>query len=99
MLISKQESNIDPFFTRSRHQNIDKHYIFQSYFHLPKSTIRNNSNMKILIKQTLRDIILLFHDIVGLDTKLEEWKQLCRKTWQNDSYYLQIDKFAQNRRG
>ena len=27
--------------------------------------------------------------------KLEEWKQLCRKAWENDYDYLQKDKFAE----
>ena len=93
-LLSKQESNIDLFFTRGRHNNIDIYYISQSYFHLPKNTIRNNSNIIILVKQTLRDIILIFHDKAGLDMNLEEWKQLSRKAWENDYDYLQIDRFA-----
>ena len=59
-----------------------------------KNTIRNNSNIIILFKQTLRDVILSFHDIAGLDMNLEEWKQLCRKAWENDYDYLQIDRFA-----
>ena len=94
MLLSKQESNIDLFFTRGRHNNIDIYYNSQSHFHLPKNTIRNNSNKIILFKQTLRDIILLFHDIAGLDMNLEEWRQLCRKAWENDYDFLQIDRFA-----
>ena len=94
MLLSKQESNIDLFVTRGRHNNIDIYYISQSYFHLPKNTIRNNSNIIILFKQTLRDIILLFHDIAGLDMNLEEWKCLCRKAFENDCDFLQIDRFA-----
>ena len=72
MLLSKQESKINLFFTRGRHNNIDIYYISQSYFHLPKKTIRNNSNIIILNKQTRRDIILLFHDIAGLDMNLDE---------------------------
>ena len=72
MLLPKQESNIDLFLTRGRHNNIDIYYISRSYFHLPKNAIRNNSNTIILFKQTLRDIILLFHDIAGLDMNLEE---------------------------
>ena len=71
MLQSKQKSNIDKFLTRGRHQNIDKYYISQSDFHLPKITIRKKSNIIILFKQTLRDIILLFHDIAALDMKYE----------------------------
>ena len=94
MLLSKQESNFDLFFTRGRHNNIDIYYISQSYFNLPKNTIRNNSNIISLFKQTLRDIILLFHDIGGLDMNLEEWKQLCRKAWENDYDYLQTDRFV-----
>ena len=43
MLLSKQKSNMDPFFTRGRHNNIDIYYISQSHFHLQKNTIRNNS--------------------------------------------------------
>ena len=84
MLLSKQESNINLFFTRGRHDNIDIYYICQSYFHLPKNTIRKFSNITIFLKQTPRGIILLFHDVAGLDMNLEEWKQLCRKAWEND---------------
>ena len=94
MLLLTQESKIDRFFTRGWHSNIDIYYISQSYFHLPKTTIRYNSKILILFKQTLRDVILLFHDIAGLDISLEEWKQLCRKAWENELDYLQIDRFA-----
>ena len=95
MLLSKQESKIDLLFTRGRHNNNDIYYISQNYFDLPKKTIRNNSNINILFKQTLRDIILLIHNITGLDRNLEEWKQLCRKAWENDYEYLQINRFDQ----
>ena len=72
MLLSIQESNIDLFFTKRRHNNIDFYYLSQSYSHLPKNTIRNKSNIFILFEQTLRDIILLFHDAAGLDVNLDE---------------------------
>ena len=84
MLLSKQESNIDLFFLRGRHNTVDIYYKSQNYFHLPKLTIRIISIINISFKQTLRDIVLLFHDIAGLDMNLEEWKQLCRKAWEND---------------
>ena len=50
MLLSKQGSNIDLFLTRARHKNIDFYYVYQSYFHLPKDTIRSNSTIIILYK-------------------------------------------------
>ena len=94
ILLSKQEINIDLFFTRGDYSNFDIYYISQSYFHLPKNNIRNISNINILFKQTLRAIILLFHDIAGLYMNLEERKQLCRKAWENEYDYLQKDRFA-----
>ena len=72
MLLSKQECNIDLFFTRGRHRNIDIYYISQSYFHLPKNTICNNSNIITLFIQFLTDIILLFHVKSVLDMSLDE---------------------------
>ena len=97
MLLSKQESNFDMFFTRGRHKRIDSYYITQSYFQLPKNTVCNKSNKIILFEQISRDIILLFHDIAGLDTNLKEWKQLCRRAWENvenDYDLLQIGRYA-----
>ena len=97
MLSSKQESNIHLIFTRGRHNNIDIYYICQSYFHLPKKSVRNNSNIKVLFKQTPRDIILLFHDMAGLDINLDEWKQLCCKAWENDCDFF-ANRFARTNR-
>ena len=94
MLLSKQENNIDLFLTRSRHKSFDIYIISQKYFHLPKNTIRNNSNINLLFKQTLWDIILLNHDIAELDMNLEELRELCSKAWENDYDLLQTDRFA-----
>ena len=94
MLLSKQASKFDLFFTRSRHQNIAIYYTSQSDFHLPNDTIRNDSNKIVLFKQTLKDILLLFLDIAGPDLNLQEWKQLCGKAWENENDYSQIDRFA-----
>ena len=67
------------FFTRDRQNNIDIYCLSQSYFHRPKNTIHNDSIKFFLFKETLRDIILLFHDIAGLDMNLEERESLCLK--------------------
>ena len=85
------------FFNRGR-KNIDIYYISQSYLHLPKNTIPNNSNINILFKQTVRDIILFFLDVAGLDMIREEWKQLCGKAWKVIvNVYKQIDLLKQKR--
>ena len=71
-ILSKQENNIDLFFTRGRNNNSDNYYFSQSCFDLPKNTIHNKFNIIILFKQTLRDIFLMFHNTAGLDIKLEK---------------------------
>ena len=50
--------------------------------------------IKFFFEQSLRNIIVLFHDIAGLDMNLEEWKQLCHKAWKNECVFLQLDRFA-----
>ena len=39
----------------------------QSCFDLPKTTIRNNSNIIILFQQTLKDVEHIYRDIAGFD--------------------------------
>ena len=54
MLGARNCSQIDEFFTRGRHENLDVYYISQSFFLLPRQSITNNSDRLILFKQTLR---------------------------------------------
>ena len=56
MLGARNSSQIDEFFMRGRHEDLDVFYISQSYFALPRQSIRNNSDKSILFKQTLRDV-------------------------------------------
>ena len=51
MLLLKQASNFDLFFTRTRNSNSDKYCINHSYYHLPKIEFRYNSNEFVLLKQ------------------------------------------------
>ena len=50
---SSDNSYIDQFFIRGRYNNLDVFYLSQSYFDLPKRTIRNISNKIFLFNQTL----------------------------------------------
>ena len=59
MLGARNSSQIDEFLTRGRHEDLDVYYISQSYFALPRQSIRNNSDRLILFKQTLRDVQFL----------------------------------------
>ena len=81
MLGAKNSSQIDEFFTRGRHEDIDVYYISQSYFGLPRQSIRNNSDRLILLKQTLRDVQSMYYDIGAYDMNYDEFKEMCHKAW------------------
>ena len=99
ILGSSNSRYIDHFFTRGRHNKLDIYYLSQSYFDLPKRTIRNNSNKIILFNQTLKDIELIYRDVAGYDMNYDEYKDLYRKSWEEDYNYLYIDRFKKRDRG
>ena len=91
LLGAKNSSQIDEFFTRGRHEDLDVYYISHSYFALPRQSIRNNSDRLILFKQTLRDVQSMYYDIGAYDMKYDEFKQMCHKAWDERFNYLCID--------
>ena len=91
MLEAKNSSQINEFFTRGKHEDLDVYYISQSYFALPRQSIRNNSDRLILFKQTLRDVQSMFYDIGAYDMIYDEFKEMCHKAWDERFNYLCID--------
>ena len=90
---------IDEFFIRGRHNNLDIYYLSQSYFDLPKRTIRNNSKKVFLFNQTLKDIEHIYRDVAGYDMNYDEYKELCRKSWEEDYNHLYIDRSKKRDQG
>ena len=99
ILGSSNSRFIDQFFIRGRHNNLDIYYLSQSYFDLPKRTIRNNSNKIILFNQTLKDIEHIYRDVAGYDMNYDEFKELCRKSLDEDYNYLCIDRSKKRDQG
>ena len=91
MLGARNSSQIYEFFTRGRHEDLDVYYISQSYFALPRQSIRNNSDRLILFKQTLRDVQSMYYDIGAYDMNYDEVKEMCHKAWDERYNYLCID--------
>ena len=91
MLGTRNSFQIDEFFTRGRHEDLDVYYISQSYFVLPRQSIRNNSDRLILFKQTLRDVQSMYYDIGAYDMKYDEFKEMCHRAWDEKLNYLCID--------
>ena len=91
MLGARNSSQIDEVFTRVTHEHLDVYYISQSYFALPRQSIRNNSDRLILFKQTLRDLQSLYYDIGAYDMNYDELKQMCHTAWLERFNYNCID--------
>ena len=91
-MLDTSQKLIDPFFTRGRHNDLDVYYLSQSYFDLPKRTIRNDSNIIILFQQTLKDVQHIYTDIAGFDMSNDEFKSLCREAWRERYNYLLINR-------
>ena len=91
-MLDTSQKLIDPFFTRGRHNDLDVYYLSQSYFDLPKRTIRNNSNFIILFQQILKDVEHNYRDIAGFDMSNDEFKSLCREAWRDNYNYLLINR-------
>ena len=88
---ARNGSQIDEFFTRGRHEDLEVYYISQSYFALPRQSIRSNSDRLKLFKQTLRDVQSMYYDIGAYDMKYDEFKEMCHKAWSERFNYLCID--------
>ena len=91
-MLDTSQKLLDPFFTRGRHNDLDVYYLSQSYFDLPKRTIRNNSNIIILFQQTLKDVQHINTDIAGFDMSYDEFKSLCKEAWRDKYNYLLINR-------
>ena len=91
MLGARNSCQIDEFFKRGRHEDLDVYYISQSSFALPRQSIRNNSDRLILFKQTLRDVQSMYRDIGAFDMIYDEFKEMCRVAWSEKFNNLCID--------
>ena len=91
LLGARNSSQIDEFSTRGRHEDLDVYYISQSYFGLPRQSIRNNGDRLLLFKQTLRDVQIMYYDIGAFDMPHDDFKELCRVAWSERFNYLCID--------
>ena len=61
------------FFTRGRNEDLDVYDISQSYFGLPRESIRNHSDKLILFKQAIKDVQCMYYDIGAFDMKYDEF--------------------------
>ena len=52
-----------------------------------------------MFNQTLKDIEHIYRDVAGYDMKYDEFKNLCRKSWEEDYNYLYFDRSIKRDQG
>ena len=78
--------------SREKHKDINVYYLWQSNFDLPKRTVKTNSDLTFLLKQTFLGVENLNRDNAGVDLSYDEFKDLCRGAWNYEEYnYLCCD--------
>ena len=87
------QNKVEAYFTRGRHNNVDVIYITQSYFRLPRQTIRENANMFIFFKQDRKNLMHIFNDhCAGDGIPFELFCRFCNHVWQDDKHnFVTID--------
>ena len=91
VLLEKQRI-IESYYTKGRHNACQAFYISQSFFGIPKGTVRDNSNLLILFKLNDRDVQEIHRQIVSSDMELETFRTLCKKVWSEKYKFLVINK-------
>ena len=77
MFGARNSSQLHEIFTRGRYENLDVYYLSQSFFGLPRQSIRNNSDILILFKK-LGDVENMYRDTGAYDMGNKEYKEMCR---------------------
>ena len=87
----KNQEVMSSYYTRGRHNNCNCIYLSQSWFDLPKKTIRNNSNFIILFKLNKRDKDLIYYDVLSNTVEKDDFN-LLNHHWKQNYNYVAFNK-------
>lgn len=91
-VITQKQNNIKSYFCMGRHKKIDCFYLTQSYTHVPKHLIRENTNLILLFKQDDLNLKHVFNDFgLSADMTFEIFKEMCQRCWIQKFDFLVID--------
>lgn len=85
-LILLKQNKIEDCYARGRSSNVNRIYLSQNYFKLPRQTIRENANLFILFPQHLWNINHIYNDHVSDDMDKDEFRGFCRSVWRGQEH-------------
>ena len=90
-LLLEKQNKCEAYYVRGRHSNVDCFYLAQNYFKLPRQTIRENTNFLCLFPQDLKNINHIYNDHVSSDMSKDEFRDFCKKAWEEPHGFVVID--------
>ena len=90
-LLLEKQNTCEKYYARGRHSNVDCFYLSQNYFKLPRQTIRENGNLICLFRQDLKNMTHIYGDHASSDMKPGEFREMCRKIWEQPRGFAVID--------
>ena len=85
------QNKAEAYYTCGRQNNCDTFYISQSYFPLPRHSIRGNMNLLILFPQDVKNLSHIHADHCEGDMTLNEFKSFCKQVWSTLHNFVVID--------
>lgn len=99
-VICDNQKNIQSYFCMGRHKNVDCFYLSQSYTHIPKHLIRENTNLIILFKQDQMNLRHVYNDhSIAADMSFKRFMEMCNCCWKKKYGFLVIDTESELNRG
>jgi len=97
-LMCEDQSLMREYFTQSRHYEIDVFFLCQSYAHVDKHLIRDQTNLIILFKVDNLSIRHVHFDHASTDMSWSKFKNMCYKCWNSKKFgFLSIFKDEEGR--
>ena len=86
------QNKAEAYYTRGRHNNVDVFYISQSYFRLPRQTVRENANLFLFFKQDSTNLSHIYQDHCAVDgIPFDVFKNFCADVWSDKHNFVTID--------
>jgi GTPase SAR1 family protein len=86
-----KQTIMSEYFTQGRHNNCDSFYLTQSYFHIPKHTIRDNANFIIIFRQDKKSLQALYDSHACVDMEFQEFLELANTCTRTKHGFMCID--------
>ena len=90
-VMNDRQANIMKYYTRGRLSNIDSIYLSQSYFHLDRRSIRQNSNLFLIFEQNGKNLQHIFSDLAGTHMNFHQFREFAVKIWSKKYAFITID--------